>query len=443
MSYSHYPLALRGSMLDLASRNVELAFSNSDIPAALSKYYGTATSFQELVTMVFGPNGPRLRNLIRSKLVAQMTTREYQQDLPNLFPSQVSTLARNRQVRIDPGVDAVTRERLVEVQLRAVERQAQSLGALCRRKEVLYVDHSVWLYGLLAKDLMPLDLFYVLLENHKPILMHRLNDRAFRGLGLGLERELLAEYTAPIRSQVVREFLRTLHPHKIVKILSDHTGHLVNLLSDTALQIRDNPTIEIPQHWSSLKQLHDEVSLLVRDLKAEQKNRPITYPPQVDCIDGMVGPDGLMLVLPRQTITLVRWGHEMQNCLAGYDSKVLPGESLVIGVLKDSKLTYALEIGVQHAYAPLKILNVLDPTTITPESAPKLKIMQFQARSNQQGKVEPADRKAVEAILLRVFPGLILTVPPEENIARANIAIEGGNNYIVQGGLQGEDLVNG
>ena len=435
-------------MLDLAGRNVELAFANSDIPAILSKFYSTATSFQELVTIVFGPNGPRLRNLIRSKLVAQMTTIEYQQDLPNLFPSQVPTLARNRQVRIDPSVDAATRERLVEAQLRAVERQAVNLGALCCRKEVSYVDHSVWLYGLLARDLIPLDMFYVLLAQHKTISMSRIDDRAFRGMFLAMTRAVEAERgEPPTRKEVIREFLRTLHPHKIVKILSDHTGDMMELLSDTASQIRDNPTVEVPQHWSSLKQLHDEVSMLVRDLKAEQRNRTIMYPPQIDCVDGMVGPDNLMLVLPRQTKTLVLWGHEMQNCLAGYDSKILPGESLVIGVLKDSKLVYALEIGVQHSYAPLKILNVLDPTTITPESAPRLKIMQFQARANQQGKVDPADRKAVETILLRVFPGLILTVPPEENVIhnnpQYNVAIEGGNNYIVQGVINEEDLVNG
>lgn len=54
--------------------------------------------------------------------------------------------------------------------------------------------------------------------------------------------------------------------------------------------------------------------------------------------------DGLTLVIPQTNEELEEWSYLLSNCIRGYAQSAKKGETLLLGVKKDNKLVYALEI---------------------------------------------------------------------------------------------------
>lgn len=100
----------------------------------------------------------------------------------------------------------------------------------------------------------------------------------------------------------------------------------------------------------NIKELHDKLSRDITIVKAEKRKRPIPLWPWEEALDGLEF-DGMKLIVPRNTLKLAEWGAELKNCIASYDYKAVDKIVLLVGIEKDGKITYAMEL------APLVLLS--------------------------------------------------------------------------------------
>lgn len=71
--------------------------------------------------------------------------------------------------------------------------------------------------------------------------------------------------------------------------------------------------------------------------------RRIAMPANIRALDGTASGD-LVFVVPRTVGDLTRWGRLLSNCLGDFGPSVDAGRSVIIGVERDRRLTYAIEI---------------------------------------------------------------------------------------------------
>lgn len=78
-------------------------------------------------------------------------------------------------------------------------------------------------------------------------------------------------------------------------------------------------------------------------LRAVRDAEPIQPTPTLRRLDGL-RLDDLTLVLPHTAGDLVRWGRILSNCLGDFGPAAVAGRSVLIGVLRDHRLTYVVEL---------------------------------------------------------------------------------------------------
>ena len=109
-------------------------------------------------------------------------------------------------------------------------------------------------------------------------------------------------------------------------------------------------------------------------------------------------------IIPKSSEDLMDWGSEMHNCIGGYAYRVKQGNIKIIGVYKNSKLTYNISIngkninqfyGFSNSEPPeedkLKVLKFLKEKNIineSPKGKPLVDIFGEQDANNEQALVE-------------------------------------------------------
>ena len=101
------------------------------------------------------------------------------------------------------------------------------------------------------------------------------------------------------------------------------------------------------------------------------------------------------LTVPRTVGDLERWGRLMSNCLGDFGPAVATGRSTIVGVLRTTRLTYAVE---------------LTPTGV---------VRQFCARANRAPA--PADRRTVVRLLAEA--GVLDTSAPANRQWLAEVTV--------------------
>ena len=99
----------------------------------------------------------------------------------------------------------------------------------------------------------------------------------------------------------------------------------------------------------------------------------------------------ITLVLPRGA-DLTRWGRLLSNCLADFDSAVQRGHSVVIGVLRRHRLTYAVEL------TPSGVIRQFNGARNRPPALADLRtVVEMLAAAGVLDPAQPANRPWLEA----------------------------------------------
>ena len=118
--------------------------------------------------------------------------------------------------------------------------------------------------------------------------------------------------------------------------------------------------LPLPLRWRLLKhgltrEVHDLISEAVMDLQTGLRNVEIAYTPEEEALEYQIGAYEFRLV--RQTRELLRIGGEMRNCVAGYRTKVLRKESIIMTARTEDGYAICIELDGRHrllqAYGPL------------------------------------------------------------------------------------------
>ncbi len=142
---------------------------------------------------------------------------------------------------------------------------------------------------------------------------------------------------------------------KLIKILAN--GFNSFEISDTVEMIKQVtakdfiPPALVPVFGSSYKvpkcnsitELHNKLSSVITTVNAEKNKKPIPLYDWEEKLDGLTRGD-LKFIVARKTETLADWGAKLKNCIASYNKKALNKESTLVGIERDGKLTYAMEL---------------------------------------------------------------------------------------------------
>ncbi|MGW8431496.1 PcfJ domain-containing protein [Curtobacterium citreum] len=94
-----------------------------------------------------------------------------------------------------------------------------------------------------------------------------------------------------------------------------------------------------PKSW---RELHDHLSRLLRRAETPQRSIPPTA--HAAALDGLVTPAG-RLRAAKQTSDLFDWAEAMDNCIAGYASEAVGGDTTLFGLYRDGALIANMEVG--------------------------------------------------------------------------------------------------
>ena len=92
--------------------------------------------------------------------------------------------------------------------------------------------------------------------------------------------------------------------------------------------------------------LHDELIRINSLAHIDADNTRYIYSKDEHLLEGSF--DTLSFVLPKDAVQLHLWGDILNNCLFAYETMIIQHETLIIGVFKNSELTYALEYDSGH-----------------------------------------------------------------------------------------------
>lgn len=113
-------------------------------------------------------------------------------------------------------------------------------------------------------------------------------------------------------------------------------GDLIRQYSEHADQI------ELPKKPKSFNELHDYVSKEYR--KLQYADYPIESIKKFKKFDNLEINQQLKLIAPTSNHQLIEWGQTLSNCIASYAKDAKQQRSQLLGVEKNNKLTYALEL---------------------------------------------------------------------------------------------------
>lgn len=100
---------------------------------------------------------------------------------------------------------------------------------------------------------------------------------------------------------------------------------------------------------NTLKKLHDQVSLYLRNFEKAGPNRKLNLEqrfPKLKEINNQVLSEssGFLVKVPDDSHTLCSWGFWMNNCVASYINSCANGQAIVLGIFKDENLIINIEV---------------------------------------------------------------------------------------------------
>lgn len=130
------------------------------------------------------------------------------------------------------------------------------------------------------------------------------------------------------------------NPNKVIELLSKSSEADLSRLSSLIEQDNDYDIV--------LTQL-DSASSIIVEYSREISRRNGTFfflnlETKFPNIKNLTSVDDYVWVIPQTNIDLADWSNKMKNCISGYAQRAKKGEVLLLGVQKDEKLLYNIEI---------------------------------------------------------------------------------------------------
>lgn len=334
--------------------------SHSNPPEYLT-FLWQETSFKNAIQVIFGHRSSMLLKLVGNKLIIPVETSEFEYELPQ--PALLKTF-RRRIVKID-NETMLTQP--------AIYPRGSDVGKLLEKRKELQVDYSLFLKGMLVKDLIPLDYIHKMVEEHKPFVLPN--------LGSSMEN--------------IRQLLKFFNEYKILKLINEYSESNNYLFTDSISMYNayKEKGIEMPQEWKNIRDLHDMLSKQVTTIKTLERNRPFEYTDKEKQLLNYEVSNKLKLVLPTDITELVHLGTVLKNCAGSYDQYVLDKQKLIVAVYKKDD---------NGGESPTYLMEISNPSTGgrytgQPPKMDGMYIAQFRAISNGQVKDEE-DKFFVESI---------------------------------------------
>jgi hypothetical protein len=194
----------------------------------------------------------------------------------------------------------------------------KQLGGLLTQKE------DSWLSAITAyllRGIVPIEYTKEILENNYTIF----------------QDSLLFGYKPVYK--LTRQFLKQFHPKTILRLLTTGSAHE---LYDTINMWKDyHATVPLPRHIGTLTELHDYYSK--ETLKLQHKNFELKTCKQALPLDN-IHLDGMVIRIPKTNHELLEWGRQMHNCIGSYGRRVGEDNRILLGITRDGKLIYNIEI---------------------------------------------------------------------------------------------------
>lgn len=366
--------------------NMDFAVSNKKfryIIKALKKY----NSMERVCKKVFGRNTKFIMKAVQAEIIRGVIR------------------VQNKQI---PAVDGMAR---VRGQIYAVPPGQDSL-TITHKEECGNFDLSIFLLGHFLKDKINLDKV----------------QNVFEYIASGDGGHLFPDPHAMFASNdKITKFMSALGEDKTKKLITNiWCNHSIlnrlGFLRDMANQwCEKSDKIPLNVKWKDLVDLHDYITKEYR--KLQHADFELKFNEEVQKIDGVSLEGGLYLELPKTNHTLIDWGQKMNNCIGGYGRNVnnSDGKQWVLGVYKDGKLTYNIEVynkNLRQFYAhhnslpdpqdKVTVLKFLAEKELAHESAMHSAVMELQRaleagmQNGQPLQVEPLELVGLDAQLRQV-----------------------------------------
>lgn len=394
--------------------NMDFAASNKKfryIIKALKKY----NSMEKVCKKVFGRNTKFIMKAVQASIMRLSFSEVRHEEIPVV--NGVAEL--NGQIyAVPPGQNSIQ---------------------ISKRETISYFDLSVFLLGHFLKDKINLDKVQRMFEDisivgsDAPVLfpdphaMFAINDKILR-----LTQALGEEKTKKLFIEIWCSGSR------------DSILNKLGFLRDMSNQwCEKSDKIPLNVKWKDLVDLHDYITKEYR--KLQHADFELKFNEEVQKIDGVSLEGGLYLELPKTNHTLIDWGQKMNNCIGGYGRNVnnSDGKQWVLGVYKDGKLTYNIEVynkNLRQFYAhhnslpdpqdKVTVLKFLAEKELARESDMHSAVMELQraleagVHNGQPLQVEPLELAGLDAQLRQVDNhhldamryGMVNVRVPERNI---------------------------
>ena len=192
--------------------------------------------------------------------------------------------------------------------------------------------------------------------------------------------------------------------------------------------------LELPKNWKTLKELHDKVSVMYNEIKAEDNNKTISYDEVEWGLHGM-RKDNIELILPSEGKTLVEWGAEQNHCVASYAERAAAKECIIVGVKINGKHLYTIDLRVSKRTIPVPPTEVIFDSKsdfkIQRKTAYMWNINQFYGYKNHTP--EAVGDGEIKKKVREMFTENFQTNTTEENHSLDALA------YALQGGVLGNN----
>lgn len=187
-------------------------------------------------------------------------------------------------------------------------------------------ENEIWgkiILHYILRGLLPFDYIVDIMEHSNPELEMKMYLLGKAGRG---------EY------RDARNFLKQFNPIQLYSLLKTGTSHE---LRDTIYMWKEyNNRIPLPKIYN-LHDLHEYYSREGDKLK--HKDFQLANLPKALELDG-IRLDGMTLYIPKTNHELLSWGRQMHNCIGSYGMRVGKEGRIILGILKEGKLTYNIEI---------------------------------------------------------------------------------------------------
>lgn len=196
-------------------------------------------------------------------------------------------------------------------------------------------DLSVLKFGQLLKNIVTIDVIQCALEDFK--------GSSVSGLNIGFPGPR-GEYTPKYFKDFFKAQPETAR-NALIKDLSNSQAYIIkDTVSQYNTQRANLPNIPLNIN-SSWDLFHDWLSeqRTARYKKAEEVKLDFSYTEEELKLDNLKAGD-LELILPKDNYELSAWGKELHHCVGGYSRSVESKYCLILGVKKENKIKYCIEL---------------------------------------------------------------------------------------------------